>query len=295
MGQPAARTTDMHTCPMVNGVVPHVGGPVMPPCAPTVLIGKLPAARIGDICTCVGPPDVVVVGSAGVMIGGQPAARVGDQTAHGGVIVLGCPTVFIGDTGGASGAAGVSASTPPTLVPSTYGNAVSIDGDDVFRQKTLAALDQIKKTPTGAALLESLERSGRSVSIKPSQDGNGCGYTNPAARFAQADGTPGTGTNSTVVFDPDTRTIGSEAWETRPPAIGLAHELVHAEHAATGTMSTGEVQNDSKRDPTNPTRFQMYRKREIEAVGVPPNDQRAFTENKIRSEWDPPQPERKWY
>jgi len=86
----------MHTCPMVNGVVPHVGGPILPPGCPTVLIGGVPAARMGDQCTCVGPPDVIVKGSATVLIGGQPAARMGDNTSHGGVIVVGLPTVLIG-------------------------------------------------------------------------------------------------------------------------------------------------------------------------------------------------------
>lgn len=94
--QPAARLTDLHTCPMVTGVVPHVGGPITAPGAPTVLIGGLPAARVGDLCTCVGPPDSIVKGSGKVFIKGQPAARLGDSTAHGGVIVLGCFTVLVG-------------------------------------------------------------------------------------------------------------------------------------------------------------------------------------------------------
>jgi uncharacterized Zn-binding protein involved in type VI secretion len=92
---PAARVSDMHTCPLSSGPVPHVGGPILPPGAPTVLIGKLPAARVGDMCTCVGPPDVIAVGSTKVLIKGQPAARLGDQTAHGGVIVAGYPMVNI--------------------------------------------------------------------------------------------------------------------------------------------------------------------------------------------------------
>jgi uncharacterized Zn-binding protein involved in type VI secretion len=92
----AARISDMHVCPMVTGVVPHVGGPVLPPGSVTVLIGGLPAARVGDLCTCVGPPDSIVVGSSTVLIGGSPAARMGDSTAHGGTIVIGCPTVIIG-------------------------------------------------------------------------------------------------------------------------------------------------------------------------------------------------------
>jgi len=86
----------MHVCPMVTGVVPHVGGPILPPGVPTVLIGFLPAATATKMVTCVGPPDVIAKGSATVLIGGLPAARMGDNTAHGGVIVMGCPTVLIG-------------------------------------------------------------------------------------------------------------------------------------------------------------------------------------------------------
>ncbi len=94
--QPATRLTDLHVCPMVTGVVPHVGGPIVSPGAPMVLIGGLPAARLGDMAVCVGPPDSIVAGAPTVLIAGQPAARLGDSTAHGGVITLGCFTVLIG-------------------------------------------------------------------------------------------------------------------------------------------------------------------------------------------------------
>ncbi len=110
--QPAARVGDMHVCPMVTPgtpPVPHVGGPVLPPGGVTVLIGGQPAARMGDMCTCVGPPDVIVKGSPTVLICGQPAARMGDNTAHGGVISTGLPTVLIGMTPGAGGAPAVAA------------------------------------------------------------------------------------------------------------------------------------------------------------------------------------------
>lgn len=96
---PAARITDMHVCPMVTpGLppVPHVGGPVTGPGVPTVLIGSLPAAVIGDMCVCVGPPDSIIKGSATVMIGGKPSARIGDSCSHGGSIVMGCVNVIIG-------------------------------------------------------------------------------------------------------------------------------------------------------------------------------------------------------
>jgi uncharacterized Zn-binding protein involved in type VI secretion len=93
---PAARLTDMHVCPMVTVLVPHVGGPIIGPCAPTVMIGFLPAARVTDMAVCVGPPDMIVMGSTTVMIDFLPAARMGDPTVHGGTIVLGEPTVIIG-------------------------------------------------------------------------------------------------------------------------------------------------------------------------------------------------------
>ncbi len=95
---PVARITDMHVCPMQTPAVvpiPHVGGPVIKG-QPTVLAGSLPVARVGDMCVCVGPPDVIVKGSGTVLVGGMPAARMGDSTAHGGSIVAGCPTVMIG-------------------------------------------------------------------------------------------------------------------------------------------------------------------------------------------------------
>jgi len=93
---PAARITDMHVCPMVTVVVPHVGGPIAGPGVPTVLIAGMPAAVVGDTAICTGPPDVIAMGSTTVLIGGRPAARMGDVTAHGGTIVLGAPTVMIG-------------------------------------------------------------------------------------------------------------------------------------------------------------------------------------------------------
>jgi len=96
MGMPAARVTDMHACPMFTGPVPHVGGPILPPGAVTVLTGSLPQASATDMCTCVGPPDVIAKASATVLVCGLPAARLGDMTAHGGNIVAGLPTVLIG-------------------------------------------------------------------------------------------------------------------------------------------------------------------------------------------------------
>jgi len=92
---PAARVVDMHVCPLVNVLVPHVGGPILPPGAVTVLIGGMPAARVGDLATCVGPPDVIVLGSFTTMFQGMPAAYMGSMTAHGGAVVMGFPMVMV--------------------------------------------------------------------------------------------------------------------------------------------------------------------------------------------------------
>ncbi len=90
---PLARLTDLHTCPMTTGPVPHVGGPITGPGCPTVLIGGMPAACIGDTATCTGPPDAIVAGLPKILVGGKPAAFMGSSTAHGGVVSAGCPTV----------------------------------------------------------------------------------------------------------------------------------------------------------------------------------------------------------
>jgi len=126
---PAARIGDMHVCPMVTpGIppVPHVGGPITIGC-PTVMIGYMPAARSGDMATCVGPPDAIAMGSTTVLIGYMPAARVGDSTTHGGTIAMGCPTVIIGDSGGAGGGAGTgpAISGPVAQVIAAFASGVS--------------------------------------------------------------------------------------------------------------------------------------------------------------------------
>lgn len=99
MGMMAARVGDMHVCPMVTPgtpPIPHVGGPISGPGCATVLIGGMPAAVMGDMAVCTGPPDSLIKGSATVLIGGKPAVRMGDSSAHGGSVVIGCPTVLIG-------------------------------------------------------------------------------------------------------------------------------------------------------------------------------------------------------
>ncbi|MBZ4188373.1 PAAR domain-containing protein [Niabella beijingensis] len=150
MGKPAARVGDMHVCPMVNALVPHVGGPVLPAGVPNVLIGGLPAATMGDMCVCTGPPDVITLGSSGVLIGGKPAARMGDMTAHGGSILLGCFTVLIGETGGGGG-----------------GDAAGAGGGAGMAGKTGAA--QAKDIANGNALKAAAEK-GEAVAEKTTKE-----------------------------------------------------------------------------------------------------------------------------
>ncbi len=149
---PAARVTDMHVCPMVTGVVPHVGGPILPPCCPTVLIGFLPAARVTDMAVCVGPPDSIMMGSATVMIGNLMAARIGDPTVHGGNIILGCFTVMIGDSG-SSGPATLAGEVNPLGSTINCGNIIDAvidrltekDPDAVAPDKQDGTFDEIEK------------------------------------------------------------------------------------------------------------------------------------------------------
>ena len=192
MGQPAARLTDMHLCPMVTGLVPHVGGPISGPCCPTVLIGALPAARITDLCVCVGPPDVIVRGSAGVFIGGLPAARMLDNTVHGGVIVMGMPTVLIGETF-AGGGGGGGAKAPGILEQIGQGIAEFIHDANMFLHGETVFSDA-EKTGIEQALTDARSMLRTSIDDLDTWDASTqarfekwFGTTDPAARDSMRD------------------------------------------------------------------------------------------------------------
>ena len=251
MSKPAARLGDMHTCPMVTPgtpPVPHVGGPISGPCVPTVLMGGMPAAVLGDMATCVGPPDLIALGSSGVLIGGKPAARMGDTTAHGGVIAVGFPTVLIGEVG-----PGGFSPTPPSPFDEfinwlgnlfrsednqqeLYGNGIVIQGSPEFRAQTRMALDTLGNLPSGAQLLNDIGSSGRTVTISETTDANGyCAADDVTA--AQN----GTGTDSEVSWNPNHHTTDASDPVTGHPGsvVILGHELVHASHNANGTNGNG--------------------------------------------------------
>jgi uncharacterized Zn-binding protein involved in type VI secretion len=265
----AAGGADIHNCLTPLPIPPHGPGVVIDG-SPTVLINGLPACRQGDtIIEAVGPPDKILLGLFSVIIGNVPNTAAGDAAGMGG----GGGAQNENPGGGGGGAAGGGGAP----VPTTYGS-IKLEGTPAERQKMIKALDDIKATPTGAAMLKSIDDSGQQVTIKATTGGNGAAPLDRANAQRKADGSPGSGSGSTVSFNPDRGTIGdgSEPWMTRPPAVGLAHELVHAEHSAHGTNDFTPAGEDM-------------------AVGVAPYENQPFTENKIRDEWNPKQPQRPHY
>jgi uncharacterized Zn-binding protein involved in type VI secretion len=178
MGKPAARISDMHVCPMATpGVppIPHVGGPITGPGCPTVLIGGMPAAVMGDMCVCTGPPDTIVLGSAGVLIGGKPAARMGDQCAHGGTIVVGCPTVLIGEVspapaGGGGAAAGMAGALAGGIGGIGGGIKVKAVADAFEQNAASMTAPQATKLSRMQALLQGAEDGSPTVHMHDEQE-----------------------------------------------------------------------------------------------------------------------------
>jgi uncharacterized Zn-binding protein involved in type VI secretion len=311
MGNPAARVGDMHTCPMVTpGLppVPHVGGPVLPPGVPLVLIGSLPSVTIGNMCTCVGPPDIISMGSTSVLIGGRFSSRQLDNTAHGGIISVGLPTVLIGGPASVTslkisavnktwwgkilGIFRIDAGNTGTI---KYGNIVinPNPNDPEFQGKVLGDLIMLNNTPTGTQLLESLNNAGgATIKSEHKYMQNGIEMTATRNCCFTKESPP------IIVYNPDTLTSTNnptQAWQTRPPAIALAHEMIHADHSANGSLYKGLAPNDAKPNPVNPGITQDTQLEELHTVGVFPNDGDRFTENKIRNDWFTAQPQRLWY
>jgi len=286
----------MHTCPICMGAPL----PIVAIGAPTVLIGGLPAARMTDLCVCIPPivPDMIAFGSPTVLIMGLPAARMLDPTAKGGVILPPCcPTVLIGMVGipappsppslpSPPGAPDIDPELPVTQVvtPSgeavtQVGNNITIKGSQAFRDRVVADLAKLSATPTGDKLLDSIDAGNKKVTIQETSGGNECGYDSPNDRFVKPDGTNGSGSGSTVSYNPNTTQIddGSEPWMTRPPEVGLGHELVHADDASKGQQVPGESGG--------------IRNREKQAVGLPPYQNKDPSENKLRADLGlPPRP-----
>jgi len=271
----------MHVCPMVTPgtpPVPHVGGPILPPGAPTVLIGGQPAARVGDMCTCVGPPDAIAMGSPTVMILNMMAARMGDPTVHGGTIVVGLPTVMIGIPG--MGAPAMVAfgppAGPPGVDPSTgtkigeiagmpvvrmpdgsvrVGNHIVIQGTPQFQAQVLSDLAIMANTPSsdpsrdpaGLTTLSNINNGRHDVTITQTGGGNATTpQPTPGAGMANAQN-PAVGSPSTIAYNPAPVPTTANPAISRPGDVGLHHELTHADSVQGGNVNLGPAAN-----PNNP-------------------------------------------
>lgn len=168
MGQPAARVGDMHTCPLATPV-PHVGGPVLPPGHPTVLIGGMPAATITNMCTCVGPPDMIAKGSTSVFINNLPAARMGDMTAHGGVLVMGDFTVLIGGMPNVTTGLGIPTDALAALSPSLQAQ---------LRELQSQGWNVVWGTAGGGSFAD---RSTKTITVDPNGQNDSAGLTQTLA------------------------------------------------------------------------------------------------------------------
>ena len=255
MGEAAARLFDDHVCPDTTSLISHEGGKILGPGTPMVLIGGLPAARMGDFALCAtGPADVIVGGAAQVLIGALPAARVIiDQTVHKGAILPpGAPMVQIGG--------------PAFVLPATF----DLDGPPDFQNKLVRDLYYLSTLPEGKKLLDRLAAGGQTITFKPTDDGN--------QERAGIFGGP------TVSYNPDRIVQVQDAagsWSSRPLVVGLAHEMVHALGNVEGTSASGT-------DPSVPSE-PTIESEEARAIGVGQYNGTSPTENSIRKDMKLPQ------
>jgi uncharacterized Zn-binding protein involved in type VI secretion len=280
---PAARMGDMHTCPMVTVLVPHVGGPIVFG-AINVLVGGVPQARSMDPCICVGPPDMIAMGATTTLVGmeGAFAGGLGGFLA----LLLGGVLAGLGNSLGGYPRA-IADSSDPNGYYTQYSKGIQVRGTPAFQQQVTQDLNTISSTSSGSATLARIDASGHTTTIRQTNGGNGCDqYTNPAARMRSSVGGPnGAGTDSYVDFNPTATRIGngSQPWMTRPTDVGLFHELHHAADAGEGSMDPG----------TSTINGRTTNNREAQAVGLGPYASDANTENSYRSERG--QPRRTYY
>jgi uncharacterized Zn-binding protein involved in type VI secretion len=166
----AARRGDHHVCPLMDGPTPHMGGPIMPPCAVRVLTENQPQARMTDLASCLGPPDFIATGAATVLVQGLPAARHGDMTSHGGAIMFGCPTVLIGGASAGARSMAREYNSSTSTWETRYGTSISVvedPYDPVFVSRAAAALIRLDITPAGKQVFDALESSGNRITISP--------------------------------------------------------------------------------------------------------------------------------
>jgi uncharacterized Zn-binding protein involved in type VI secretion len=295
----AAGMADIHLCTTPLPIPPHGPGVVIDG-SQTVLINNLPACRMGDsVLEALGPLNKIIMGCTTVLIGDSAAS--GSSGGGGAMPAMpGPPGLTPPAVPGLPGAPAANiAGMPVSVLPNGdvgVGKSITITGDMDFKLKTLANLGQIAATPTGQKLLRDLGDDKNKTTIRMTTGGNKCTFDGDLA-FRKPDGSHGQGSAASVLFNPDKGYVGAKTnkWDTRPPAIGLAHELIHAKQATTGTLKNGSDNNDHKKDPDDPSKTAKTLKAELDAVGIPPYDAEPYSENKIREEWRPKQPQREWY
>lgn len=281
-GMPASRMGDIHVCPMITVLVPHVGGPIVLG-AFNVLVGGTPQARMLDLCICVGPPSMVMLGAFTTLVGmaGMFSAGIGGALG----------TILGGILGGFANFKGVyprAVACPvdaanPAGYYTEYSPGVEVRGTPEFQSKTVADLNTISSTNAGKNTLQRIGNSGHTVTIRETANGNEADeYANPGARMRGSVGGPnGAGTDSVVDFNPNKTQIGdgSEAWMNRPTDVGLYHELRHSADASEGAMDPGNSVIDGR----------QTKNREAQDVGIGPYAGDPNTENAYRAERGEPQ------
>jgi uncharacterized Zn-binding protein involved in type VI secretion len=258
VGKKAARVGDLHLCPQVTIVVPHVGGPIVPAAPVKVMTEFKPAARLGDFAFCVGPQDVLIQGAATVLVNGLPFCGMTDQTVHGGSVILGAATVEVG---------GPTFKPPPNFV---------IKGGSAFQNKLIRDLFLLSTTPSGKALIARLEAAGKTVEFVPESDPHNsfCSADN------NADARAGRPTGSVVSYNPD---VALQAYDSSnnlidmPPQVVLGHEMVHALDNSEGHHSYGT-------DPAPPATQPNIEEEEARAIGTGSHSGDSPTENTMRND-----------
>jgi uncharacterized Zn-binding protein involved in type VI secretion len=255
---PAARVTDMHTCPMWTGLVPHVGGPILPPCSINVQTVGFNQARLSDMAFCAGGPDVIAMGATTVLVNGLPAARLTDMTVHGGVITApGALTVMIGDP---------AFSLPPNF---------KIEGTPDFENKLIRDLYFLSTTATGKDLIARLAAAGKTITFVETNDANG--YCSPNSVVKALLGLP---TDSTISYNPNFSATVFDSGNNpipEPPQVILDHEMNHALANSTGTHKFGT-------DPAPPVTEPKIPEEEAQAIGTGSHSAQNPSENTLRNE-----------
>ena len=270
-GPPASRIGDMHACPMVTVLVPHVGGPFILG-AFTVLTGNMPQSRVGDTLVCVGPPDVCALGCFTVLVGmagggGLGGLLAGIGMAIGAMLDPPYPRAVLQDDGS---------------TVTEYNEPITTEGSPEYQAAVVQDLNTFTATETGQAWQEAYAETGRHITIRPI--GAGRDYNNGYATrvhgddaLMRDDGTPGPGSDTIIQFNParEGRYRGEDGeMYDRHPSDTLGHELIHGLHNGEGTNRRNQP------DPHDPHDNQE----EAQTIGVHGYEDEAITERNLLAE-----------